>query len=475
MKKVFTAEEIKKLEQMTCEQKQQDEIEIMYQAGYVLAKDFLSRVMPNINEEIAVISNVGNNGGDALVMFLELEKLGYNVKAYLFGNLDNASIAYIHYLGLVKKYLEIRDLVEFKKQMSNAKYIIDGIFGIGLDRDVSGDLKFIIKTINDLEKVVYAIDLPSGIHPDSGLAMGIAMKACYTGVIGNYKLGNFLNDALDYHGDINLLDIGLLEGYSDVYYLDLKEANIARERIHNSNKYTYGHNAYIGSSVLPGAINMSALAALKTGTGLVEVFYDGDIIRFNQDIIYHKFDESLDMSKFDAIVFGPGISQIYQPYQEMIDRYADKKKMLIDAGGLKYLSKDKKYENVIITPHIGELSAFTKMSKEEISQNPISCLRKLAKNGLTVVLKGPTTIVQGQRYTYLLQAKNTGLATAGTGDVLAGIISSYMVDDSLVNACVRGVAVHSIAAEYAKQKFGEVSMTASDLIDNLYKVWVRKR
>jgi NAD(P)H-hydrate epimerase len=181
------------------------------------------------------------------------------------------------------------------------------------------------------------------------------------------------------------------------------------------------------------------------------------------------------MSKFDAIVFGPGISQIYQPYQEMIDKFADKKKMLIDAGGLKYLSKDKKYENVIITPHIGELSAFTKMSKEEISQNPISCLRKLAKNGLTLVLKGPTTIVQGQRYTYLLQAKNTGLATAGTGDVLAGIISSYMVDDSLVNACVRGVAVHSIAAEYAKQKFGEVSMTASDLIDNLYKVWVRKR
>jgi len=475
MIKVFTVKEFRKLEQVTCEEKQQDLKELMYQAGYVLTKDFLSRVMPNIDDEIAIISNIGNNGGNALVMFLELEKLGYNVNVYLLGDIKNASKAYLNYFDLVKRRERIKDIKTFKTALRKSKYVIDGIFGIGLDRDVSGDLEEVIKTINSLDKVVYSIDFPSGINPDSGLVMGVAIKACFTGVVGKYKLGNFLNDALDYHGDINLLDIGLLEGYSDVYYLNLKEVDIKRNRVHNSNKYTYGHSAFIGSSQMPGAINMSALAALKTGTGIAEVLYNDEIIRFDQNLIYRIIDDKIDFSKFDTIVFGPGINKVTKLYEEVFNKIVNNKKLLLDAGGIKYLSKSQKYENLIITPHLGELSEFLDVDKNEIKKDPIKYLREIVKNGITVVYKGPTTIVQGSRYTYLLQAKNPGLATAGTGDVLAGIISSFMFDDTLVNACVKGVVVHSIAAEYASVKFGPISMTASDLIDNLYKVWVRKR
>ena len=116
-----------------------------------------------------------------------------------------------------------------------------------------------------------------------------------------------------------------------------------------------------------------------------------------------------------------------------------------------------------------------KIERELIKKNPVLYLRDLANKGIITLLKGPTTIIQEQRYTYLLQAKNTGLATAGSGDVLAGIISAFLVDETMINATVKAFTTHAKAADYARKRRSEVSLIASDIIDNLYKVWLNDR
>ncbi|MDY0317114.1 MAG: NAD(P)H-hydrate dehydratase [Candidatus Izemoplasmatales bacterium] len=474
MVKVFYSDEVRKLEELTLQEKSMVETELMYQAGYVLTKDFLSRMMPSIDEEILVVAGVGKNGGDALVMFRELERLGYNISLFVLGDKDKSNACFKHYYNqLDESHKEIHS-EDLKKKLKSTKFVIDGIFGMGLKRNIENELYEIIELINNQKLKVYSIDFPSGINPDSGKVMGCAVRAKFTGVVGAYKLGNFLNDALDYHGEIKLLDIGLLEGYSDIYFLDYNDLDVSRIRIHNSYKYTYGNNAFVGSSKLPGAINLAAIAAMKSGLGLAEVFYDQEASRYFIELIYKNISELEDLDKYDVFCFGPGITDFKDVYQNILSKVVKlKKKIVCDAGGLKYLDLKKTYDNLIITPHAKELSKLVDLDVIEVTDNPVKYLRILAKKGIITLLKGTTSIVQEQRYTYLMQAKNNGLATAGTGDVLAGIISAFLVEESTVNACCKGLAVFMKAADFARKRRGEVSMVASDVVDNLYKVWSR--
>jgi NAD(P)H-hydrate epimerase len=474
MVKVFYSDDVRKIEEVTLKEKSMTETELMYQAGYVLTKDFLSRMMPNVEEEILVVAGIGKNGGDSLVVYRELERLGYNLSLLILGDKDKSNNCFKHYYEQLQDNLVELNSNDLKKKLSSTKYVIDGIFGIGLKRNIEGHIKDVIEMINSANKKVYSIDLPSGIHPDSGRVMGCVIKAKCTGVVGNYKLGNFLNDALDYHGEIKLLDIGLLEGYSDIYYLDYHDLDISRKRKHNSYKYTYGNNLFIGSSEMPGAINLAAIAAMKSGLGLAEVVYDEEIVRFAIELIYKNITDLKNIDKYDVFCFGPGMTEVVADYENLFLSLVEKKKKLVcDAGGLKYLNLNNSYDNLVITPHSKELSELLNIDKNEVLNDPIKHLRLLAKKGIITLLKGTTSIVQEQRYTYLMQAKNHGLATAGTGDVLAGIISTFLVDESSVNACCKGLAVFMTAADFARKRRGEISMTASDVIDNLYKVWSR--
>ncbi|MDD4069641.1 MAG: NAD(P)H-hydrate dehydratase [Candidatus Izemoplasmatales bacterium] len=472
MIKVFYEKEIRRQEKITCEEKQICSKDLMYQAGYVLTKDFLSRVLRDSNQQVLVIANTGNNGGDALVMYQELMKLGYRAKLVIVGNLEKASEDFMFYYDRIESKEEIFSINHVKDLLLSSRYVIDGIFGIGLKKEVSGEYKDLINLINKSEKIIYSIDIPSGIHPDSGLVMNAAVKANFTGVVGYYKLGNFLNDALDYHGETKLLDIGLIEGYSDIYYLNLDEVDLSKKRLHNSNKYSYGKVAFIGSSSMPGAINLAAISALRSGIGLAEVFYDRNVVFINLETIYKTLSINQDFSSYDCFVFGPGITNLNYKHDIAFKKILDSgKKVLVDAGGLKYLDLNKNYDKVIITPHLGELSSLLKVEKEVIKKDPIYYLRNLASKGIVSLLKGQTTIIQNKRSTYLIQGKNTGLATAGSGDCLAGIISSYLVSDTRTNSCVKGAVAHIKAANYARIKKGEVSLIASDIIENLYKNW----
>ncbi|MFP4479101.1 MAG: NAD(P)H-hydrate dehydratase [Candidatus Izemoplasmatales bacterium] len=479
MEAVLSIKEMREIEALTLKELKMSDNDLMQHAGQELTKDFIERAKPEIRDVITVVSSVGNNGGDGLVMFLELLKLGYKPKMLVIGSVDNASKSFNHYFHQVTQETKVifhtkdNDL-DVQRLLISSKYIVDGIFGAGLSRPVEGKYLDLIRYINGLEKIIYSIDIPSGIHPGNGLLFNEAIKASYTGVIGFYKYGNILNDALDYHGDIKVLDIGLVKKQDTVVKL-IQDSDFSiepKKRIHNSYKYQYGLGYFIGGSkTMPGSINLSVLAALRSGQGIGYVFQENPVAK-HLEVIYEDIHQDIDFSRPDSIVFGPGLTPNNEHYQKLYDKINESDiKTVIDAGGLKYFDLEHvKNPNLILTPHEKEFSDLFSVKVNEVEQDLFAYVKQIVDKGITLILKGQTNVIANKKHIYLYQAKNPGLATAGSGDVLTGIISSYLIDNSPLSASIKGVLLHSKAAKAARETYGEVSMIASDIINHIYKV-----
>lgn len=482
MESVLSVKEIKEIDALTIKESKITEIDLMKNAGESLVDDFLTRVEPDINDIITIVAGTGNNGGDGLVMFLELLNKGYKVKVVIIGRVESATSAFKHYFNQVSKKTKViiatnHNEGEVNKAILASKYIIDGIIGIGLNRKLSGKYLEIVEYINSLEKVVYSIDLPSGINPNNGLIYDKAIEANYTGVIGYYKYGNILNDALDYHGKLKVLDIGLVTKH-DIFVklIDYQDFSIQpQKRIHNSYKYNYGLGYFFGGSKsMPGAINLSVMAALRSGQGIAYVYQEKPVAK-HLEVIYKELSSDIDIERADSIVFGPGMVKGNKRLEDIFMQINKSQvKTVIDAGGLAYLDLDNvNNKNFILTPHEKEFSDLFNVGVKEVEFEPFKYINEIVEKGVTLILKGQTNVIANKKHIYLFQAKNPGLATAGSGDVLTGIISSYLKDNSPLSASIKAVLVHSLAANFARDAYGEVSMLASDIIDNIYKVLKR--
>ncbi|MFW5794800.1 MAG: NAD(P)H-hydrate dehydratase [Bacillota bacterium] len=480
MESVLSVKEIREIEALTMKEGNITDIDLMKSAGEKLVEDFLYRVKPAKSDLITVVSGIGNNGGDGLVMFLKLLDLGYKPKIVIIGQIESASSAFKYYFKQVSKKAKViiatnHNEGEVNKPILASKFIIDGIIGIGLSRKLSGKYLEIVEYINSLEKNVYSIDLPSGINPNNGLVFDQAIKANYTGIIGYYKYGNILNDALDYHGKSKVLDIGLVTKH-DIFVklINYDDFSIKpQKRLHNSYKYNYGLGFFIGGSKsMPGAINLSVLASLRSGLGIGYVYQENPVPK-HLEVIYKEITPDIDIKRADSIVFGPGMAKDNEILAEVFSKINESQiKTIVDAGGLKYLNLDNiKNKNFILTPHEKEFSDLFNIGVSEVEENPFKYINEIVKKGVTLILKGQTNVIANKKHIYLFQAKNPGLATAGSGDVLTGIIASYLKDNSTLSASIKGVLVHSLAADFAREAYGEVSMLASDIIDNIYKVF----
>lgn len=481
---VLNPNEMQDFDRFTLESLKINETDLMQKAGLALTKDFLNRVKPRKNAYLSIFAGIGNNGGDALVMAIELKKAGFNPNIYVVGNISKASKTFKYFLNLTNEIKIIYNIEAIQLIQTNnfeSDYIIDGIFGNGLIREVSGFRTTLFDYINKSESIVYSIDFPSGISPINGKVLGKAIKANYTGVVGFYKSGNLLNDAIDYHGDIKLLDIDIVQKYSiDNKYIDLEKYIIKKtERLHNSNKYTYGLTVFIGGRFsMTGSIQMSAISALKSGIGLAVVISDikNDFTQFYPElIILDKRSKSAIsyIEKADTIVFGPGLELNDEFYKTMLHKaIKTDKKIVIDASGLTYLDYEKASDNpnIVLTPHVGELAKIFNKKSEDITNNPLLYISKLTELNYNVLLKGPCTIISNKEQTVFMQAKNPGLATAGSGDVLSGIIGANLVSNNPLKAMELGIAVHSKAGILAKEKYGETSLIATNIIEFIHEV-----
>ncbi len=495
-RQIVSAQEMRILDKLTVTEKEITSYELMQQAGRMIYKHICRNGVCDISETILIVAGVGNNGGDALIVGLHLIERGLKPLFVIIGKEENQSHESKQAISnIIENNFEvtridtIKSINIFKELIEQSSIVVDGIFGIGLMREVEGYYKEVINLINQSYAQVVSIDIPSGINADNGLVLGIAVKADVTVIIQNYKQGNLLNDALDYSGEMHLLDIGILQTLFPEKQALLNKSylkNKLPKRIKNTHKYNYGNILTIGGSKgMMGAPLMAAYAALRTGAGLSSVSYNDKYLNHIHNpypvIMVNTYlgleDIPSQTQKKTAIIFGPGLGKDDEINLKILSYLLSlETPLVVDADGIYYLKQlihdYSERENIIVTPHNKEMATFLGIDIEDIKHEPVLFAKNIAhKYNLTVVLKGSCTIITNNDDTYFSIGGNPGMATAGTGDVLSGIIGSLLGRGfSPMEAAKIGVLIHSKAGELAVNKYGEESLIATDLTQLIPKV-----
>ncbi|SMP03098.1 NAD(P)H-hydrate epimerase [Desulfurobacterium pacificum] len=457
---------------------------------------------------VLVVCGGGNNGGDGLAAARNLYNMGYDVEVVMLTQPEKLKgDAKLNYSILSKLPVPIyilkeTELFEFGLKLRDFDIVVDAIFGTGLSRPVEGIYKQVIDLINRYAQKVVAVDIPSGLSGSTGEILGTCVIADYTVTFAYPKIVHVMPPACEYVGEVFIVDISIPEEATSVldtdrFILTFEEvAFLLPPREIMSHKYTFGHLAVIGGSKgKTGAPSMVAEASLRTGTGLSTVIVPSSLneifeIKLTEAMSIPVEDENkgcftassvqtvldvVESGKFSAVAIGPGLGndpETFEFAREFIRQCS--KPMVIDADGLNALAENpeilKSKENVIVTPHIGEFSRLTKLSKEEILSDLFGCAQDFAvEYGVTVVLKsGRTVIATPDGKLYLNVIGNPGMATAGTGDVLAGVIGGLLAMGlEAEDAAKLGVFLHSLSGDLAAQKLTQESLIATDLIKYL--------
>ena len=438
---------------------------------------------------VAIVCGTGNNAGDGFVLAKKLADIGIECKVFLLE--EKFSIDGKFYFDkCADKKINI-ELIDNNTNFKRFKTIVDCIFGTGFKGKIEGVERSVIEKINNSKAFIVSVDINSGLNGDTGLC-DICVKSDLTISIGSFKMGHFLNMAKDVMKSKTNADIGI-KLKSEPYYLiekqDLKKIFCKRKNF--SNKSTYGYIALIGGSVkYSGAIKLANLAnsAMRAGAGVVKLAVpncisqaimpyllestlfplsdNGDMIVFDEN----EFKELTRNVKTIAIGMGIGLSdEIEKILKFLLTEFGGT--LIIDADALTVLSKmyRKFLKNasckVVLTPHIKEFSRLTGKSVDEIYENQIETTKQYAKENNCILLsKGTTTIVTDGEKIYLVDRGSPGMATAGSGDVLSGIISAVCAynQDNLLLAVAGSAYVNGLAGELAENENGAISMVASD-------------
>jgi NAD(P)H-hydrate epimerase len=490
---IVNAAQMRKFDQLTLKRYGLEEIDLMKKVGTILCHYTLDYQLVTSQDEIIIIAGVGNNGGDALVMAMEYIDKGFTPTIWLIGDLEHQSDGSKKICALLKKTNSHVSKVNSTEQLDALvddldvhSVCIDGLFGIGVTRPLKGIYAEVVEVINQQDFKVISVDMPSGIHADCGLIEGHAVHANDTLVIQTFKQGHVLNDGFTFSGNKHLIDVGIVGEYTEdetvlIAFDYYKRFLPKRNRLYH--KYDYGHILCIGGSKgMMGAPQLSAYAAMRSGSGLASILYrDIDkayIPSYYPEIMVDTFSGLASITdkitKKNAIVFGVGLPSDDTEYKEILNSLLKGHlPLVIDATGLKYYSDLKDQfplrGNIVLTPHAGELARFLNISVEELMKSPVLYIKNIAhKYNATVILKGPVTIITNDLNTYFVEFATAGLATAGSGDVLSGIIASYLGQGlSPIQAALCGVSVHSHAGNGAKERFGETAMMATDVIEQI--------
>ena len=437
----------------------------------------------------------GNNGGDALAAARMLIAAGYQVDIQYIGVLKKVSEAF----AVQKKILDSLGILT-RKIIPKRDYavIVDGIFGVGLSKEIQGEHKETIIMLNRMSGIKVAIDMPSGIDAASGKMLGVAFQADYTVTFGFEKVGMFFFNGIAHCGKVIVGDIGFPEKAichvkPNVYAYDKTDMNKLPKRSVDSHKGTYGKVAVIaGSRNMSGAAYLAAKAAYLVGAGLVKVYtHESNRVILQTQLpeailmTYEDYEESAITCIQDAylwadvVAMGPGlgINSISQSIvQELLTH--SKVPMVLDADALHILAKNihilkKAKGDIVLTPHMKEMTRLVNQDVSDLVEHRFEEAKKIAEQyGVTCVLKDARTIVSdGNEQTYINLIGNNGMSTAGAGDVLTGIIAGMLAGGLVSEEAARmGTYVHSLAGDVAANKKGKYAMLASDIIDGLAEV-----
>ena len=498
--KVSTVEEMHEMDRMAVEKYGISHMQLMENAGHSVYFVILQHCGDVNGKRFVVFAGPGNNGGDSLVVTRKLYSSGAFVKVFLLTDpskyrgpaRDNFEI--ISKLGVDVQDFD-HDAVE--NALREADAIVDGIFGTGLSREVSSFYAEAIDLINSSSKLVFSIDIPSGISGDTGKVMGKAVRARYTITFGLPKIGNILYPGYEYCGDIIVSHISFPPAiYEDSRVtIELNDPIMLPVRKRDGHKGSFGEALFIaGARKYYGAPLLSSLSFLKAGGGYSRLATASSVAPFigtsAREVVFHPLPETSDGSisysakdeilklanSVDIVVLGPGTSLNSETQKLMLDLIpAIEKPLIVDGDGLTALSKNpsiikERVYGTILTPHPGEMARLTGLEIRNIVEDRINVARKYAKEfNSIIILKGAhTQIAMPDARVYINMSGNPGMATAGSGDVLTGTIAAmYGLGLSLEEAARMGVFIHGFAGDLAAEAKGEDGIVARDILEHL--------
>lgn len=459
--------------------------ELMCRAG-AAAQHFLQQRWPTARN-LAVICGGGNNGGDGLVIARLAREQGLAVRVALLAEAERLqgeaalAAADCRAAGLAFEGFSANLL-------AGADVVVDALLGTGLSRPVSAEFGAAIDAMNSAGKPVLSLDLPSGLDADTGLPHGVAVRATATITFVGLKQGLFLGEAADYCGSLAFADLGVPSeggGYPspnlERLMFDEFEETLPR-RARSAHKGSAGRLLLVGGGPgMPGAIRLSAEAALRTGAGLVYVATHPDslqaVLAGRPEIIGKAIGSGDDLESLldmaDAVVLGPGLGRSAWAYRLWSRLVHAEQPLVLDADGLNWLAAGPLVrQRWVLTPHPAEAARLAGSTAAEVQRDRHGVATALARRfGATVVLKGAHTLVAtAGALPAVCDHGNPGMATAGTGDVLAGVIGSLLVQTRDPARSARaGVLLHALAGDSAAVA-GERGMIASDLLAEL-RAW----
>ncbi len=494
--KLVTVSMMRELEEISFSKYGVSSLVMMENAAQGFCEKLESETGKVCGKKINIFCGHGNNGGDGFAIARLLSVRGAKVTVFVAFNPDELkNDARTNYELAVKFGISIS---EFTGLISDCDIAIDALYGIGFHGEIEGQEQEMVHAINSCGAFVAAVDMPSGASANDGSVSKNCVKADLTVTFGVAKLGQFLYPAKKYVGKLVVSKISIPNETLDMcdsklFVLDETITEVLPLREENSHKGSFGKVlAFCGSKGMCGAAVMASEAVLKSGAGMATLATPKCI----SDIAAQKLTEVMTMalptddgetvsktaltmlkeklSKQDILLCGCGLGTA-DGVKETVTKLIleSKKPMVIDADAINVLASNinvlkKKNAPVVLTPHLVEFSRISGRSIEDIRKNRITIARDFAKEfDVTIVLKNADTIIACPDGRVFINAvSNSGMATAGSGDVLSGIIAGIAAQGLDVSMCAcLGVYIHSLAGQIARKKLGEYSMTAVDILN----------
>ena len=481
---------------------------LMEKAGAVTAELAAKLMFEKKISNVCIICGSGNNGGDGFVAARLLSVMNCGVNVILADGEPGSELAKMNYSLLPEKVEVIAYFnrqIECVDMIQNSDLIIDAVFGIGFHGMLDPDAAQIIELCNENKKAVkISVDIPSGAECDTGAIKSVCFKADYTISFTALKPAHLLYPAMDYCGEISVANVGIPNsvlkncGYvmetTDIAVKDYKLV----ERPLSANKGSYGTLLSVcGSFGMAGAALMANTAALRCGTGLVKAAIPGSVYPVVapslQEAVFLPLPEdgrgTIDkraqgvlsdaLMSADALLIGCGLGRS-EGVESIVSYLVENspKPLIIDADGINAIDTNidvlrRKSAPVIITPHPGEMARLLGSNVESVQNHRMTLAKNFATEyGVVVVLKGANTIIASPSgRTYVNRTGNKGMAKAGSGDILAGMIGALLAQGvSPDTAAVTAVYYHGLCGDRCRERLSRSAMLARDIIDELSKL-----
>lgn len=507
--KILSAAQLKTVDAYTIEHEPISSTNLMERASRAVADKIRARW--GVGTPVKIFAGPGNNGGDALAIARMLGESNYEVWVYLFNTSDELSPdcqinkqRLIDFLSVKNSTMGAKNVefVEITSQftpprLSKEDLVIDGLFGTGLSRPLNGGYASVVKYINASPATVVSIDVPSGLMCEDNTynVMNHIVKANVTYTIQYPKLAFFFPEHEQYVGEWEVLDIGIIDPCNEdthtPYFLTERKdiQAMLKTRSKFAHKGSMGHALLIaGKRGMAGAAILSAKACMRGGVGKLTIRtpeYNVPILQttipeavLNIDVDPNCFSQSFDTTDFDAMAIGPGIGTSSYTVQAFIEQVSMSKcRMVLDADALNILGSHRGWitqlpRHCILTPHKKEL--FGLISTTRNSYEELERTRELAvRQQIYILVKGAySAIVTPEGNVFFNTTGNPGMATAGAGDVLTGLVLALLAQSYVPEAALRmGVYLHGLAGDIAVEDLCCESLIASDLVSYIPKAF----